>query len=103
MRATASAVIMLALIVLGTGVGPILVGMVSEFFASRHFPDALGSFAQLCPGGRAPADAAHGLDMACRSASAAGLKAGMFVPCGCFLLAGIFFVLTARAIKEEIR
>lgn len=103
MRATASATIMFALIVLGTGMGPLLVGMVSDFTAKDVFPAALGSFPQLCHGGKAIAGAAPQLVEACRSASAAGLHAGMFVPCGCFFLAAIFFTLSGLSIREEIR
>jgi predicted MFS family arabinose efflux permease len=103
MRATASAVIMIALIVLGTGMGPILVGTVSDMVARDHFPALYGSFASVCHGGAAPGGSVQALVEACHAASAAGLHTAMFVPCVCFLLAGMFFILSGLSIREEMR
>jgi predicted MFS family arabinose efflux permease len=102
MRATAAAVLMFGAIVLGGGVGPVIVGAVSDWAAAGAFPTALGAYAETCLAGRGVAGAASGLSEACSAASATGLRTGLMAPCVCYLLASIFFTLSGLSIKRKL-
>jgi predicted MFS family arabinose efflux permease len=102
MRATASAVLMVAVICLGSGVGPIVLGTISDHVAATSFPAALGAFTEMCVGGRAADGAAAELVTACARASAAGLRGGLMAPCATFILAGICFIQSGRAIRDPL-
>jgi predicted MFS family arabinose efflux permease len=102
MRATASAVLMIAAICLGSGLGPLILGVISDSVASASFPAALGTFSELCVGGRAADGAANDLVTACARASAAGLRGGLMAPCATFVLAGICFIISGRAIRKPL-
>lgn len=102
MRATASAVLMVAAICLGSGLGPIILGVTSDLVASAAFPDSLGAFSQICVGGRAAEGASSELVNACARASAAGLRGGLMAPCITFFLAGSCFILCGRAISKPL-
>ena len=100
MRTTAAAIIMIAVVVIGGGLGPLLVGIVSDHAAARAFPTAFGIYAQACPGGR-PAGASP-LIAVCADAAAAGLRVGMIVPCAAYLIAAPLFIISARAIRDPL-
>jgi predicted MFS family arabinose efflux permease len=102
MRATAIAVLMVGVIVLGAGLGPPILGAVSDIVATQAFPAALGAYAELCPGGRAAADAPAQLMAACRDASAAGLRGAMLAPCVSYGISAIFFLLSGASIKKPL-
>lgn len=102
LRATAAAVLMLGAVAIGGGMGPIVLGAISDVVATAHFPEALGSFSQICPGGRAVTGASAALANACSSASAAGLRGGLMAPCFSFFLASGFFLLSARTIRVKL-
>ena len=97
MRATGAAVFMVAATVIGSMVGPLLTGVLSDTFAGSAF--TFGDFAQLCPGGRAAADAAPVVAKACASASALGLKHALMTNAFAFILAAVFLLLAARTIR----
>lgn len=102
MRATASAVMMFGAIVLGGGVGPIIVGSLSDIFAAQAFPASLGQFSQVCPGGRAAAGAAAEVARACAQASADGLRSALVAPCVSYALASVFFILSGLSIRNKL-
>jgi len=102
MRATTSAVTMIAVTLFGTSLGPLIVGGVSDTFATRAFPEALGAFAQACPGGRPAAGAAVELATACKAASAAGIQAGMVTVSVVFFAAMTAFLASALAVKRRL-
>jgi predicted MFS family arabinose efflux permease len=102
MRTTATAIIMVGVIVLGTGLGPLIVGVVSDIVASSHFPDALGSYVATCPGGKPLPGAAAALATACGDASAAGLRAGLLSACATYALAAPCFLMAALKIREPL-
>ena len=103
MRSTATAVIMVGVIVLGTGLGPLLVGVVSDFVARGHFADAYGPYLATCPGGRPLPGAAAMLVSACGEASAAGLRAGLLAACATYALAAPCFLMAALKIREPLQ
>jgi len=99
MRATGAAVFMVAATVIGSMVGPLLTGVLSDLFATGAFPAALGDFGAMCPGGRAPAGADAALTAACAGASALGLKYALMANAFSFILAAVFMVLASRTIR----
>jgi len=102
MRATASAVLMIAVIVIGAGIGPLATGWASDLAAARQFPAGLGIFAMACPGGKASLNAAPALIKACADTSAAGLRIGLLVPCAAFFCAAFSFWRSGRTIREQL-
>jgi predicted MFS family arabinose efflux permease len=100
MRAMAIALVWLAMGLIGTGLGPTLMGMASDYFATHAV--APGDFLQSCPGGRAPAGGAAALDLACRAASTQGLKNALMCGAVFFLWAAIHFLLAARTLKRDL-
>ena len=100
MRAVSYAIVAVVLNLIGAGLGPTLLGMASDFFASRAF--TAGDFIASCPGGRAPVGADALLDAACRSASAQGLRfalisAQVFLP-----WAAVHYWLAAKTLKKDL-
>lgn len=102
MRPTAAAVIMIALVVLGAGMGPLIVGAISDVVAAGMFPERLGSFSAMCPGDRPLAGGTAELASACAAASADGLRGGLMVPSASFFLASIFFLWSALSVRRPL-
>jgi predicted MFS family arabinose efflux permease len=92
-RATASALFMFGATTLGTGLGPLLVGTLSDLLAAATFSG--GDFHQACPGGRASAGAAAGLTAAGAAARAHGLRVAMALAALIYVGAAACFVLAA--------
>jgi MFS family permease len=98
MRATGVAVFMVGATVVGSTVGPLMTGVISDWVASLRF-DGPGEFLAACPGGRAPEGAAGSLEAACAQASAGGLQVALLVMAGVFLVSMVFLVISARTIR----
>jgi MFS family permease len=98
-RGVAIAVYTLISGIIGTGIGPGLVGWISDAFAARTF--SAGSFASLCPGGHAITGS--GLDGACRAAAAEGLNSALLVCCAILLWAGSHYLMAARHLRPSSR
>jgi predicted MFS family arabinose efflux permease len=100
MRATATALLFLAINLIGLGLGPTLTGMASDFYAAHHF--AAGGFAAMCPGGRAAAGAAAGVGAACREASAFGVRWAIVTCAGGYLWASVHYWLAAKDLRRDL-
>jgi predicted MFS family arabinose efflux permease len=100
MRALATALVWLLLGLLGTGLGPTLLGVASDFFAGRAF--TAGEFIASCPGGRALPGADAALDLACRAASTQGLKLALMCATAFLLWAAVHFLLAARTLRNDL-
>lgn len=100
MRALATALLWLAMGLLGTGLGPTLLGVASDLFADRSY--AAGAFAASCPGGRAPEGAEAALDAACRAASTQGLRMALLCATVFLLWAAVHFLLASRTLKRDL-
>jgi MFS family permease len=94
-RGVAIAVYTLISGIIGTGIGPGLVGWISDAFAERAF--SAGDFASLCPGGHAVAGS--GLDAACRAAAADGLNSALLFCCAILVWAASHYFIAARHLK----
>ncbi|MGF7171812.1 putative MFS family arabinose efflux permease [Sphingobium xanthum] len=100
MRATTSALTALVSGLFGAGLGPTAIGMASDFFAARSFAGA--DFIASCPGGRGPGGTGTALDMACRSASAEGLRNALISVLALFLWAAVHYLLASRHLKNDL-
>jgi predicted MFS family arabinose efflux permease len=99
MRALVVALFFVVSGLLGTGLGPTVLGMASDFFASQAF--GAGNFITSCPGGRAPAGSAEALDGACRAASTEGLRNALMAVQIFFVWAAVHYFLAARTLKRD--
>jgi predicted MFS family arabinose efflux permease len=99
MRATTSALTLMVSGLLSAGLGPTVLGMASDFFATRAFegPDFIAS----CPGGRGPDGPGSALDIACLSASTDGLRYALIGVLVFLFWAAIHYVLAARHLKDD--
>jgi hypothetical protein len=99
MRAS-SAFVMSGLVLglVGIGVGPTLVGFLSDRFATHAFAAFLGS----CPGGRAPPGALPGLADACRSAGATGIREALIVMALLCAWSAVHYVLASRTLRKDL-
>ncbi len=93
MRASTTAVFAMLMALVGTGIGPTLVGYASDRFASRAFN---GDFAVACrPGVQAVAEG-------CAAASLQGLRLAMMIAVLSFAWAAVHYLLAARALRAEL-
>lgn len=102
MRSITSAVMMMGAIGVGTTFGPLMIGAISDLAAARLFPEMLGSFHALCPGGKAAKGSAEALVQACSAASAGGLRSALMIPCVTYLLSAASFFVCGRVIDEPL-
>jgi MFS family permease len=100
MRASASFVIYLIFGLVGIGLGPTLIGWLSDLLAHRAF--GLNDFGNLCPGGIAAPGAGAALVAACRDASAAGIRQAISVVSLLFLWGGVHFLLAAPRLEQDL-
>ena len=84
----------------GIGLGPTLVGFLSDFFAQRAF--SAGDYAALCPGGAAPQGAATGLVDACKAANGAGIHNAMTAAALLFVWAALHYLLASRRLRQDL-
>jgi predicted MFS family arabinose efflux permease len=97
MRASASALLFLAINTMGQGVGPVFMGWVSDLNASRVF--GLGDYHRLCPPApHAPAEVVA----ACAHASTVGLRHSSIIVSGFYLIAAVIYLLASRTLKRDV-
>jgi predicted MFS family arabinose efflux permease len=99
MRATASAILLLIMNLFGLGLGPTVVGALSDVFAAHSY---LGDYLGSCPGGIAPKDAGAAAMAACKLASFTGVRYAMFVAAGFYVWAGLHYFLAARSVHADL-
>jgi hypothetical protein len=100
MRASSGFLISVVLGLVGIGLGPTLVGFLSDAYAAHSF--ALGSYASLCPKGLPPPGAAADVVTACRDASAAGLRHALMTTALIAVWASIHYLLAAREVRADL-
>lgn len=100
MRASASALMFLAINLLGQGLGPTLMGLYSDLTARSLFKG--GDFLTACPGGLAPKGSAADLTAACAHASTVGLQQAILATAGFFLWGAVHFLLAARTVRKDM-
>jgi predicted MFS family arabinose efflux permease len=100
MRASSSFVVSLVIGLVGIGLGPTLMGILSDAFARAAF--APGHFAASCPGGTALPGAGAFFAEACATASAAGVRHAIMMMSLIFLWAGVHYFLAARTLRHDL-
>ncbi len=100
MRASSAFIVSVVLGLVGIGLGPTLIGTLSDVFASRAF--SMGDFATLCPGGAAPANAMASLQEACSGASSLGIRHALIAVSMLFAWAGIHYFMAARDLRRDL-
>jgi hypothetical protein len=97
MRGAATWLASLVLGLVGVGLGPTIVGMLSDFFAQRAF--GAGDFKTMCPGGQA---LVHTMASACSNASAAGVKNAVITIALVCLWAALHFLIASRSLRQDL-
>ena len=93
MRATAAAVTGLIYTLLGQGLGPLIVGLLSDHFARAGFA---GRFAAAC------GDAAGAASRACAAASAHGLRTALVLSAAVYLWSALHLVIASRSLADDL-
>jgi hypothetical protein len=100
MRASASFLLSLVLFLIGVGLGPLLVGFLSDQFAAQAF--TMGDYAASCPGGLAPAGSPAALGAACGAASGIGITRSIAATSLLFAWAALHYLLAARHVEADL-
>lgn len=100
MRASASAVLLFVLNLVGMGLGPLFIGLASDLYAAQAF--TLGDYRALCPGGMPSPGAELSLAQACREASVMGLRHAIVTCAGGFILAALAYYMAGRVMKRDL-
>ncbi|WP_404712336.1 spinster family MFS transporter [Sphingomonas sp. MMS24-J13] len=98
MRASASFLFGFAMILLGSGLGPVVTGALSDHFADVAFG---GDFGATCPGGKAIAGSTAAIAAACRSASAIGLTRALMWSQLAIPVGVIAYLIAARTFRQD--
>lgn len=94
MRATAVAVLLFVVNLLGYGLGPPVIGALSDFLANGQLAP-LGLSTEVC------ADAAQRGNAQCAAGVETGLRWAMMIGVCIYLWAGIHFLLSARTLRRD--
>jgi hypothetical protein len=100
MRATGMALFSVFYTFVGSGVGPPIVGFLSDRFAQAEF--GAQNYLASCPGSVAPKGSPQALIDACANASAFGIKQAMtLIVCSAFVACACYF-MASRTLKEDL-
>jgi len=99
MRASSAFVVSgLVMGLVGIGLGPTVVGILSDRLASLEFASYLSS----CPGGKAAPGSLETLVQACRAASATGIRHALMIMALLCLWSAVHYVLAARTLRRDL-
>lgn len=101
-RATAIAVLLILVSLIGNGIGPYFVGFMSDFFMQQELL-SLDVDTWLSPEAckSAGVTLSVGDEALCKAANSTGLKWAMAATASIFLLASLFFLLCARTLEQD--
>lgn len=100
MRASSSFTVAVVFGLIGIGLGPTLLGVISDLAANRYF--GAGNFLVQCPGGAARPGAEAALSSACSTASAHGVQFAMAAVAGLLLWGSLHYLLAARTLRADL-
>ena len=100
MRGSSAFVVSMVLGLVGVGLGPTIVGFLSDFFAQQAF--GVGDYKALCPGGAALAGAGQGAMDACKAASADGVRHAVMAVALLCVWAALHFALASRSLRKDL-
>ena len=98
MRASGVALYTLLYTLIGSGLGPVFVGAMSDVFAARAYP---GSYLADCPSGLAAKGASAAQTAACAQASASGIQTALSLAVLSFFLAALCFLRVAPGLRAN--
>lgn len=100
MRASSTALVIVALTIIGAGLGPLLTGAVMDLVNGQLFHSRFGGdFLLACPGGRG---ATVNLAEACRITLAEGARYSLMVIVSLLVLPGGLFLLASRYVERDL-
>lgn len=104
MRATAIAITLFVVNLIGLGLGPPFCGWCIDQFAQAAFAakGMAGSFLEVCKGGAAPAGSSAELVAACSGAMAEGTRNGILVNVLIYAWGGLHYLLAAITLPKDI-
>jgi predicted MFS family arabinose efflux permease len=100
MRAMTSALTAMVVALFGAGVGPTVVGMLSDHIAQRVY--AGEDFLAACPGGRAPGGPGSAGDGACLAASGDGLRYALIIMLVVLVWASYHYFRAGRTLRQDL-
>jgi predicted MFS family arabinose efflux permease len=98
MRASGIALYTLLYTLIGSGLGPVFVGAMSDRFAHAAY---IGNALVDCPHGLPAAGASEAVGAACRAASAAGLQSALSLAVSVLFLAALCFLRAASFLRAD--
>src|SRR5262249_27742408 len=104
-RASSVAILLLLIALIGNGLGPYLVGMMSDMFMGLQIKDhGLGGVLtpDLCRNAKEVAKLAADQQAVCTAAYGDGLRQAMTATALIFIPASIFFFLSALTLKKDL-
>jgi predicted MFS family arabinose efflux permease len=99
MRASAAAIMLFLINMFGQGIGPTLMGWVSDRVATGLFGP---TFLNACPGGVAPKGSAAQLATACADASSRGLQQAILLITVFFVWGSVHYLIASRSIRRDM-
>jgi MFS family permease len=106
MRASSSFTVNIVFGLVGIGLGPMVVGIISDLAARQYFGRGAlagaGSFAAQCPGGAARPGTSADLATACMASSSYGIKIAMGSVCVLLLWGALHYFLAARTLRDDL-
>jgi len=100
MRASSAFAVAIVFGLLGTGLGPTIVGVISDLAARHSF--GADNFVSQCPGGAGRPGAGLDLSNACATASAYGIRFAMAAVVFLLLLGSLHYFLAARTLRADL-
>jgi len=101
MRATAAALLLFIVNIIGMGVGPPISGWMIDTFSAHIFSGhGGGALAQMCPGGFGFEGSSEEIDTLCRSSVARGTRWGILATLGFFLWGALHYYASALTLPR---
>ena len=100
MRASATAVVIVVLTLVGSGVGPVLTGAVIDMIGTNIFAAQFGGdFQTACPGGHAQDPA---FANACKATLAEGTRYSLIIMVALLVLPAILYIIASRFVERDL-
>jgi MFS family permease len=101
-RATSAALLLLAVNLIGLGIGPPLTGWLIDTFSELQFHAvSIADFFDSCPGGLGAANGGVELDRLCRTSVAQGTQYGILAALAFYLWGAVHYLASAAAIARR--
>lgn len=101
-RASAVAILLLIIALLGNAPGPLITGWLSDMFMSMELRGATGLTSELCRNAAEVAKLAPDQAATCNHAYAEGLRSSMVATLLIFIPAALFFFLSSLTLKKDL-